>query len=1090
MFNNPFSSSSTSSLPSNAANPAPGQVGLTPNTGALVPFGTTQQSTSGNSLFGNSTTFGASNPTQQPSTLFGASSASSSNPNIFASNPTSSFGTTGTFGGATAPFGASSSTVPAFGSSSGQNIFGGPNSSGFGSTFPSTSTAPTNTLFQTTSTNPNTGSSFGASTTSTAMQPTSQPTTLFGGVSGSNIGTFGSSMTSANSGFGISQPTTSTVTAPTRGLFGSGNATTPSPFPSGGIVTTPSPFSTTAASTLFGSVPSNTTGFGTPAVTTTQSPFGTTNVSQSGGGIFGTTATQQSLFGTTGTSAPSSMTGGASPFTNSQFGSTSTTPSLGTGTPPFSTTTDTDNQTTLHLQSISAMPAYITKSVEELRLEDYHRGRKAPGYGQPTTVTYPNTSTSSSGFGNTGSIFSSQPTNTSATMFGAQPTGTSIFGTQSGVPQQQQTIFGGSGTNISSSTQTPSTNNSMFQSTPTTFSQPTTTSTFFGAPSTGSNTSLFGTTSTNITQPFGTSSGTGQMSQQLVSQPSNTGFFGQGQGTTTPNLTSSFPSTASYTNMASNSGTNLFPGGITSSSLLFPSASASPFATSTQSMAPVGNSLFPTTNIVGSTTNNLSALQAPISSTPSSLFFSQPTSASTLTSGAPSGLSSSIIQPSLFSTTSTSNLFPSTTTTSTPISTTANTPSFTTTFPSSGMMGNNAVTSGMQSQYSTAAPLTPFTLPWPTAAPVVTPSNNIGQSTLTTIPSLSTPSDTSKVSTQFGKHPWLDAPPTPIPSPLNNTNSSTTNKSLSSIDSSLISQIGRSSLPQQSCRQISSSSMNNYMLKGYSNKNNTPSSYDISKIMIAPGTLPSRDSTHPSSTSSALSVKRSLKSLIVDFNPLSNNRNGIPKQENINLSSSIPIDRSIIQSVELSSPKELSGTRSRVQSLYGGFYISPPISDILDAWKHQKENNKSVLLIKDFLLGRKHFGDVSFLSSVDISFLPLEDEISFIGALFGKEAIPNTSIYSVVEENEFPIVSFGIRSITIYPEGMEKPSIGSGLNVPARIRLEGCYPRRSDLNTTTQPPLDPNLIEAFVKKLRAVPGTNFVSYDDVTGLWIFTVEHF
>ena len=262
---------------------------------------------------------------------------------------------------------------------------------------------------------------------------------------------------------------------------------------------------------------------------------------------------------------------------------------------------------------------------------------------------------------------------------------------------------------------------------------------------------------------------------------------------------------------------------------------------------------------------------------------------------------------------------------------------------------------------------------------------------------------------------------------------------------------------------------------------------------------------HPNLPSSALSVKRSLKTLVVDLGedfqkPVSDHtnssssedRNHVENGAHRHLEKHTFLDVRVTPNDHLHADDDaqesvLNGSRSRVQSLPGGFYISPPVTEILAAAK----KSKTPLIIKELLLGRRHFGDVSFLSPVlDISsFIPTTDERAFLLRLFGREAVSSVNAHSKEDDIENnPIVSFGPRSITIYPEGTEKPLINTGLNLPARIRLEGCYPRRSH-NTDGQVH-DSSLIEAFVKKLRSVPGTTFLSYEEATGLWVFSVEHF
>jgi hypothetical protein len=80
------------------------------------------------------------------------------------------------------------------------------------------------------------------------------------------------------------------------------------------------------------------------------------------------------------------------------------------------------------------------------------------------------------------------------------------------------------------------------------------------------------------------------------------------------------------------------------------------------------------------------------------------------------------------------------------------------------------------------------------------------------------------------------------------------------------------------------------------------------------------------------------------------------------------------------------------------------------------------------------------------------------------------------------IVRIEEKVVIMYPEkGALKPSIGKGLNKPARIRLFDCRP-------TKKVPLE--LFEEKIRKMCARNGTEFESYDTDTGEWVFRANHF
>jgi hypothetical protein len=113
----------------------------------------------------------------------------------------------------------------------------------------------------------------------------------------------------------------------------------------------------------------------------------------------------------------------------------------------------------------------------------------------------------------------------------------------------------------------------------------------------------------------------------------------------------------------------------------------------------------------------------------------------------------------------------------------------------------------------------------------------------------------------------------------------------------------------------------------------------------------------------------------------------------------------------------------------------------------------STTSVPNFIVGRKGYGTISFKSPVDLT---------------------NITSLTILRE----IVQITPSKATIYPDDTKKPPLGKGLNVPAEITLENV---RAPPDTKG---------DEYIEELRAMPETNFVSYDVGTGLWVFTVEHF
>ncbi|XP_078258062.1 LOW QUALITY PROTEIN: nuclear pore complex protein Nup98-Nup96 [Rhinoraja longicauda] len=199
-----------------------------------------------------------------------------------------------------------------------------------------------------------TTSAFGQNTATPGFGGFGAGTAGFGAAANTGGGLFGNTQTKPGGLFGSSsfgQPATSSTNAG----FGFGTSTSNSLF--GG----------TSTGGLFSNQQSNAFTQSKPA-----GGFGTFGTSTTGGGLFGTTSTASNPFG--GTSG-------------SLFGGTTFTTTAPTGTTvKFNPPTGTDTMvksgvstsiSTKH-QCITAMKEYETKSLEELRMEDYTAGRKGP----------------------------------------------------------------------------------------------------------------------------------------------------------------------------------------------------------------------------------------------------------------------------------------------------------------------------------------------------------------------------------------------------------------------------------------------------------------------------------------------------------------------------------------------------------------------------------------------------------------------------------------------------------------------------------------------------------------------------------------
>ncbi|XP_058041234.1 nuclear pore complex protein Nup98-Nup96-like isoform X2 [Ahaetulla prasina] len=352
------------------------------------------------------------------------------------------------------------------------------------------------------------GTPFGGNTGGFGTTSTFGQNTGFGATSGGAFGTsaFGSN-NNAGGLFG------STQTKP-GGLFGASTFSQPA------TSSTSTGFgfgtSTGTSSGLFGTASTGGGLFSTQSNAFAQNKpvgFGNFGTSTSSGGLFGTTNTASNPFGGT-----SGSLFGATSFSTVPTGTTIKF-NAPTGTDTMVKSGVSTNISTKH-QCITAMKEYESKSLEELRLEDYQANRKGPtnpvGAGATPGLFGSSTATSSTATG----LFGSSTTNTgfsygaNKTAFGTSTTGFgtgtgSLFGSTQPTPSLFNKPFG-------QPTTAPNTGFS-FTNTSTLGQPNTNTMGLFGAAQPTQTGSLFGTAAnTNTAAAFGTGTG-------LFGQP-NTGF--------------------------------------------------------------------------------------------------------------------------------------------------------------------------------------------------------------------------------------------------------------------------------------------------------------------------------------------------------------------------------------------------------------------------------------------------------------------------------------------------------------------------------------------------------------------------------------
>lgn len=147
-----------------------------------------------------------------------------------------------------------------------------------------------------------------------------------------------------------------------------------------------------------------------------------------------------------------------------------------------------------------------------------------------------------------------------------------------------------------------------------------------------------------------------------------------------------------------------------------------------------------------------------------------------------------------------------------------------------------------------------------------------------------------------------------------------------------------------------------------------------------------------------------------------------------------------------------------ISEQFGDFTMTPSETVL------KKFNSEQLAAVHDFTVRQKGVGSVRWLRHVDLREVSLKD-------FFTK------------------VVLFEPKQVTVYPDSSTKPARGEGLNVPAEIRLERCWPVN---RATRQPITDPGSerYKEHLERLRSMPETHFVDFERETGTWVFRVDHF
>ncbi|KAJ9475145.1 Nucleoporin NUP116/NSP116 [Pseudozyma hubeiensis] len=161
----------------------------------------------------------------------------------------------------------------------------------------------------------------------------------------------------------------------------------------------------------------------------------------------------------------------------------------------------------------------------------------------------------------------------------------------------------------------------------------------------------------------------------------------------------------------------------------------------------------------------------------------------------------------------------------------------------------------------------------------------------------------------------------------------------------------------------------------------------------------------------------------------------------------------------------------------GEYYTEPSLAALRTA------NYNELAAVHNFIVGRKGVGQIEFLEPVDLT--SIEDLNDIVGG----------------------IVQIRLKEVVVYPEEDDydprnpkdgakrnflpgaKAKQGTGLNVPARVSLEACWPTDRATRDPIKDAEHPR-VKQMINKLKNKPETEFVDFEPESGTWTFKVKHF
>ncbi|KAI5964981.1 NUP145 [Candida margitis] len=163
------------------------------------------------------------------------------------------------------------------------------------------------------------------------------------------------------------------------------------------------------------------------------------------------------------------------------------------------------------------------------------------------------------------------------------------------------------------------------------------------------------------------------------------------------------------------------------------------------------------------------------------------------------------------------------------------------------------------------------------------------------------------------------------------------------------------------------------------------------------------------------------------------------------------------EGVTVDDPTDEQQQESETVTQHNGYWTYPSIDEISKMDFFSLEN------VHNFIIGRVGYGQIAYDYPVDLTNIVSNAEKN--GKLIAEELFDN-------------IVTLKQSAVLVYKGGDDKPPLGTELNVPATITLEGVRPK---------PTVS---MENHINFLKRQIGMEFVTYDPITYIWVFKVKHF